>query len=103
MKTYKINILLLFIVSTINIAQEVEPEITLERKKLIILFGEDENTEITDKISQIVSSVATQLKRYDVIDRNQIEKILHKKWTRFHGPFFILDFKICQMTTHLFS
>ena len=70
MKTYKINILLLFIVSTINIAQEVEPEITLERKKLIILSGEDANIEITDKISQIVSSAATQLKRYDVIDRN---------------------------------
>ena len=41
MKTYNINILLLFIVSAINIAQEVEPEITLERKKLIILTGED--------------------------------------------------------------
>ena len=38
MKAYKIiYIFILFIVSTINIAQEVEPEITIDRKKLVIL------------------------------------------------------------------
>jgi len=80
MKAYKIKyILILFISSTINIAQEVEPEITMDRKKLVILTSEDENNEITDKIYQIASSTATQLKRYDVIDRSQIERILKEQ------------------------
>ena len=80
MKAFKIiYILILFISSTINIAQEVEPEITMDRKKLVILTSEDENNEITDKIYQITSSTATQLKRYDVIDRNQIERILKEQ------------------------
>ena len=80
MQAYKIiYIFILFIVSTINIAQEVEPEITMDRKKLVILTSEDENNEITDKIYQITSSTATQLKRYDVIDRNQIERILKEQ------------------------
>ncbi len=80
MKAYKIiYILILFTVSTINIAQEVEPEITMDRKKLVILTSEGENNDITDKIYQIISSTATQLKRYDVIDRSQIERILKEQ------------------------
>jgi hypothetical protein len=51
----------------------------MDRKKLVILTSEDENNEITDKIYQIASSTATQLKRYDVIDRSQIERILKEQ------------------------
>ena len=73
---FKIKFLLL-IMCTFSIAQEIEPEITLERRKLIILT--DENNEITDKIYQIASSLATQLKRYDVIDRGQLERLLKEQ------------------------
>ena len=64
---------------TVIISQTVDPPITLERKKLIILASEDENNEITDKIYHIASSAATQLKRYDVIDRSQINRIIKVK------------------------
>ena len=77
MKAYKI--LLLFIVSTFNIAQEIEPEITMERKKLIILASENKDSDISNKVTQIASSTATQLNRYDVIDRSQLDRILSEQ------------------------
>ena len=61
----------------ISQGQELEPEITLDKKKLIILTNEDENNKISEKIYQIASSAATQLKRYDVMDRNQLNEILN--------------------------
>ena len=86
MIAYKIiYILIIFIASTINIAQEVEPEITLERRKLVILSSENANDEMTDKIYQITSSAATQLKRYDVIDRSQLEKVLKEQRLQHSG------------------
>ena len=86
MRAYKIiYILILFIAITINIAQEVKPEITLERRKLVILSSENENDEMTDKIYQITSSAATQLKRYDVIDRSQLEKVLKEQRLQHSG------------------
>jgi len=85
MRAYIIKILLLFILSTINIAQVVEPKITLDRKKLVILTSKDGNNEITDKIYQIASSAATQLKRYYVIDRSQIERILKEQKLQHSG------------------
>ena len=48
-------------------SQEIEPEITMERKKLIILASENKDSDISNKVTQIASSTATQLNRYDVI------------------------------------
>jgi len=70
---------------TIIIGQEIKPEITLERKKLIILTSEDVDNEITDKIYQIASSTATQLNRFDVIDRNQLDQILKEQKLQHSG------------------
>ena len=70
---------------TLTISQEVEPEITIDRKKLIILTSEDGDKKITDKIYQIASGTATQLKRYDIIDRNQIERILKEQKLQHSG------------------
>ena len=38
--TYKVIVILLF---TVAISQKIEPEITMERKKLIILTGEEKD------------------------------------------------------------
>ena len=46
-ETYQLIVIFLF---TISISQEIEPEITMERKKLIILTGEEKDKEITEKI-----------------------------------------------------
>ena len=76
-------ILILFI--TVVIAQKIEPEITMERKKLIILANDKQNSQISQKITQIASSTATQLNRYDIIDRNQLDKILKEQKLQHSG------------------
>ena len=72
-----------FVSLTISHSQELEPEITLNKKKLIILTNE--NNKISEKIYQIASSVATQLKRYDVMDRNQLKEILEEQKLQHSG------------------
>ena len=70
---------------TVSISQEIEPEITMELKKLIILTGEEKDKEITEKIYQIASSTATQLNRYNVIDRSQLDRILKEQKLQHSG------------------
>ena len=79
---YQAMVILLF---TVSISQEIEPEITVERKKLIILTGEEKDKDITEKIYQIASSTATQLNRYNVIDRNQLDRILKEQKLQHSG------------------
>ena len=79
---YQVIVIFLF---TVAISQEIEPEITMERKKLIILTGEEKDKEITEKIYQIASSTATQLNRYNVIDRSQLDRILKEQKLQHSG------------------
>ena len=51
----------------------------MERKKLIILSSENKDSDISKKITQIASSTATQLNRYDVMDRSQLDRILNEQ------------------------
>ena len=80
--TYPAMVIFLF---SVSISQEIEPEITMERKKLIILTGEEKDKEITEKIYQIASSTATQLNRYNVIDRSQLDRILKEQKLQHSG------------------
>ena len=79
---YQVIVISLF---SVSISQEIEPEITMERKKLIILTGEEKDKEITEKIYQIASSTATQLNRYNVIDRSQLDRILKEQKLQHSG------------------
>ena len=74
-----INYLLLCITIAITFTQNVNPEITSERKRIIIIANQSEYAEIGKDIAQITSSVATKLKRYEVIDRNQLDIILDEQ------------------------
>ena len=67
------------------LGQEVAPEVTMERKKLIILASEIKDSDISKKIIQIASSSATQLNRYDVIDRSQLDRILNEQKLQHSG------------------
>ena len=73
MKQLYIIITLLF---CLLYSQGIAPEITMERKKLIILASENKDSDISNKVTQIASSTATQLNRYDVIDLSQLDRIL---------------------------
>ena len=79
----------LYIIITILLcllySQEIAPEITMERKKLIILASENKDSDISNKVTQIASSTATQLNRYDVIDRSQLDRILSEQKLQHSG------------------
>ena len=66
-------------------SQEIAPEITMERKKLIILTSNNKEGNISDQITQIASSTATQLNRYDVLDRSYLDKILKEQKLQHSG------------------
>lgn len=79
---YHIIIILFF---TTAITQEIEPQITIERKKLLILASDNNDSKISQQITQIASSIATQLNRYIVIDRKQLESILNEQKLQYSG------------------
>jgi len=66
-------------------SQGIAPEITMERKKLIILASENKDSDISNKVIQIASSTAIQLNRYDVIDRGQLDRILSEQKLQHSG------------------
>ena len=80
-----ISSLILMLLLGLSYTQEIAPEITLERKKLIILASEKGDGKIADQITQIASSTAIQLNRYDVIDRSQLDKILKEQKLQHSG------------------
>jgi len=79
---YQAIVIFLF---TVAMSQEIEPEITMERKKLIILTSEYQDSDISQKIIQIASSTATKLNRYHIIDRSQLDKILKEQKLQHSG------------------
>ena len=81
----KIIYFVITIILCIGLAQEVAPEVTMERKKLIILSSKNKDSDISKKITQIASSTATQLNRYDVMDRSQLDRILNEQKLQHSG------------------
>ena len=80
MQTSRIKYMVIFLLLfTFKTAQDLAPEVTMDRMKLIILESENKDSDIGQKITQIASSTATQLNRYDVIDRNHLGKILNEQ------------------------
>ena len=76
---------IMILLITVSISQEIEPDITMERKKLIILASENKDSDISNKVTQIASSTATQLNRYGVIDRSQLDRILSEQKLQHSG------------------
>jgi len=70
----------IFIIISFSIiaAQTIAPDVTDEKKRLLVLTADESKPEnaIDRKISKIVAEVATRLGRYEVIDRNHLESIL---------------------------
>lgn len=83
----KINTIYFISLTLLSIifSEEIMPEITSERKKLIVLGSENSDSKISKKITQIASSVATKLNRYEVLDRSQLERILNEQKKQHSG------------------
>jgi len=78
----------IFIVSLLfsfMLAEELLPDITDQRKKLIVLSSDTDDSNIPKKITQIASSVATQLNRYSVLDRSFLDKIIDEQKMQYSG------------------
>lgn len=67
------------------LAEQISPEITNQRKKLIILSSDTDDSNISKKITQIASSAATQLNRYNVLDRSLLDKVIEEQKMQHSG------------------
>ena len=78
---------LIFFVFSYVVAQELEDGLTLEKKSVVILPGQDaENPEsISSKVTSIVAAKAVELGRFNVIDRTKIESILAEQKRQLSG------------------
>ena len=78
---------LIFFVFSNVVAQELEDGLTLEKKSVVILPGQDaENPEsISRKVTSIVAAKAVELGRFNVIDRTKIESILAEQKRQLSG------------------
>ena len=78
---------LIFFVFSNVVAQELENGLTLEKKSVVILPGQDtENPEsISSKVTSIVAAKAVELGRFNVIDRTKIESILAEQKRQLSG------------------
>ena len=62
-----------------------ENDLTLERKKLIILAADSEQESMGQKITIMVSGEAVQLGRFDIIDRSHLKAILEEQKLHLSG------------------
>ena len=67
-------------------SQELDKDITLEKKSLIILPSDlNSNNEVADQILSIISSQATSVGKFEIIDRNFINEILEEQKFQLSG------------------
>ena len=67
-------------------SQELDADITMEKKSLIILQSDLNNyKEITGRVLSIISSQATSIGRFEIIDRNLVAKILEEQKFQLSG------------------
>ena len=83
----KIILLSLFVLPLFISAQEVQPNITEEKMRLLILPSTEieQYQEIADRVTAIVASEATQLGRFEIIDRTQLEAIMGEQALQLSG------------------
>ncbi|MCH7611977.1 MAG: hypothetical protein IIB95_01050 [Candidatus Marinimicrobia bacterium] len=89
--------ILFIIIFSIIAAQTIAPDVTDEKKRLLVLTSDESKPEdaIDRMISKIVAEVATRLGRYEVIDRNQLESILDE--LALHQAGFIAEKDIIEL------
>ncbi|MBC8401792.1 MAG: hypothetical protein H8E14_09920 [Candidatus Marinimicrobia bacterium] len=83
----KIILLSLFVLSLFISAQEVQPNITEEKIRLLILpsTAGERYEEIATQVTGIVASEATRLGRFVIIDRSQLEAIMNEQALQLSG------------------
>lgn len=82
----KLFILLIFFLCVAT-GQETSSDITDIKQRLLILPTEidDEEKSVANEVAGIISDVATSLKRFEIIDRNDLESILAEQSLQLSG------------------
>ena len=83
----KITFLKIFFLFIICVeSQELDKDITLEKKSLIILPSDLSNhKKISDQVLSVISSQATSVGRFEIIDRNLVDEILEEQKFQLSG------------------
>ncbi len=81
------RLLLLFLVAVLLLGQEDAKRLTLEKYPILVLPSDhdDHYETIASKLTDILGSKATELKRFNVIDRTQLESILNEQSIQMTG------------------
>jgi len=81
------NIFLIFIfIFTMGFPQELDDDITLGKKWLMILPASQEKYgPVADKVTSIIADAATSVGRFEVIDRNLVDEILEEQAFQMSG------------------
>ena len=79
-------IIIAFSFSIFAKSQKLDADITMEKKSLIILQSDLNNyKEITGRVLSIISSQATSIGRFEIIDRNLVAEILEEQKFQLSG------------------
>ena len=85
-----IFLLLVFISTVFPVKAQLDTSLTLEKKKLVILPSQNKETDfIADKLLSIISSQASSIGRFEIIDRNIVDDILKEQKFQLSGS--VLD------------
>jgi len=67
-------------------SQDIIPNVTMEKKKLVVLTSDSQNwPDLNKRITHIATNVAANLKRYEIIGRNSIKTILEEQKLQHSG------------------
>ena len=85
----KIRLTLFLVLFSSYYSQDLDKDLTLEKKPIIILPSKDVNNpeSIGNKITSILSQKATDLGRFEIIDRRLINSILEEQRLQNSGLF----------------
>ncbi len=80
-------IIILTILISFILPQDAQDDLTLERYPILVLPADegDDPESMASKLTQIVGSQATELNRFDVIDRSKLESILNEQSLQMTG------------------
>ena len=83
----KTLLFLFFMILSCVLTQELDDDLTLNKKPIIILPAKDADSpgSISNKITAILSQKATEMGRFEVIDRRLVDAILEEQKLQLSG------------------
>ncbi len=82
----KIILVIFTVLFTMGLSQELDEDLTLEKKWLMVLpASQDKFEDVADQVISIIAEAATSVGRFQVIDRTLVEEILEEQAIQMSG------------------